>query len=82
MVTSKSMKQSSTSAYELKEALAAYRVRTPDLELPINPEFLSKPPQMGLMEMHQWCEEMMGIMRHHDNPEQRLAGKNSVEFVL
>lgn len=76
------MKQSSTSAFELKEAVAAYRVQTPDLELPIDSEFLSKPPRMELMEMHHWCEEMMTITRHHDNPEQRLAAKNSVEFVL
>ena len=79
------MSESSTSDHKLKKATASYHAQEPDLELPIQPEFASKSPQLSPTEMHQWCEEMMALgfaSLQGDRPAERLATKCRVEFVL
>ena len=74
------MKESSPSTPELREAAPAYRT-SPGLELPVNPGFNPRPPQLSATEFIRWCEEMMDATpMNRDNPEQRFGQKGRREF--
>lgn len=71
------MRESSTSQKAKAKAVLDPRL---DLELPIDPNFDSRPPKLSPSEYYHWCMEMRkGCV---DDPAERLATKVRVEFVL
>ena len=76
------MSKSSPSTPELREAGPAYVASGLDLELPVAPDFNSRPPQLGPLAFLQWCEEMMELTPvNRDDPERRFAQKAGLEFI-
>ena len=77
------MKKSSTLAPEAAAAIAGFRPKPPDLELPIAPDFLSRPPRIELAKMFQRCEELLPWKTSQPGFEQRrLEQKCDAEFTL
>jgi len=77
------MNKSSPSTPELRETAPAYVAPDLDLEFPIAPEFISRPPQLSPLAYLQWCEEMMELTPiNRDDSEQRVLKRAELEFVL
>lgn len=77
------MKKSSGLAPEAAEAVGAFRPQPPEMEFPVAPEFLSRPPRVDLIKMFQRCEGMLRWKTCQPDFEQRrLAQKCAAEFIL
>jgi hypothetical protein len=67
----------------IEEALASFQPEPADLDFPIDPDFVSKPPRLPWQAIYQRSEE--SLPRKTMRPEfeeQRLASKIAAEFVL
>jgi hypothetical protein len=54
-----------------------------DLEFPVAPDFISRPPRVGFQAMLRRCEEMLAYRNSRSGEEERrLREKIDVEFVL
>lgn len=77
------MSDSSPSNSELRETSVPYRAQIPDLEFPIAPDFVSRPPRLSPEEHLAWCEEVIRLGAFVPDAEKRLGEKRvTVEFVL
>ena len=75
------MKKSSPSALELREAASTSAGSILDLELPVEPDFDSRPPQLTPPRFVAWCEEMMDLSPEaRDESEGQLTVR--AEFIL
>ncbi len=77
------MEKSFEQLQKIEAALAAFRPETPELELPIEPNFISYPPRVDPQLMFERCEEMLQYRTSNSDFErQRLAGRCNEEFIL
>jgi len=77
------MKKLDERSASIERALAAFRPQKPDLELPINPDFVSKPPRLPWRVMYDRSLESLPRKLSRPNfRERRFAEKIDVEFVL
>jgi hypothetical protein len=77
-----SIKKSQLRAAEIEAAVAAFTLRPPELDLPVDPDFNPEPLHLDPVKMYWRCEELVrqGARRH--NHERRLAESIDVEFVI
>ena len=76
------MNKSSPSTPELRETAPACVAPDLDLEFPIAPDFISRPPQLSPLAYLQWCEEMMELTPiNRADSEQRFLEKARMEFI-
>lgn len=66
-----------------KTQLYPFQAQKPDLELPVDPDFVSKPVHIDPQLMYQRCVEMLPYRTSKPDFEaNRLRDKINVEFVL
>jgi hypothetical protein len=77
------MKKSSARVRAAKTGAAKQPSELPDLEFPIAPDFISRPPRLDPQVMLKRCAETMPWRNARPGErERRLAEKVPVEFVL
>jgi len=77
------MRKSPELSPEIEAALADFQPQSPDLVLPVNPDFVSEPPRLPWAHAYLLCEQALNwTVRDGDFEQQRLARKIDVEFVL
>ena len=77
------MKKYSVHSHDVAGALAAFRPSSPDLQFPIAPDFISRPPRLDWDAIVRRCEESLAFKRRQPGfEERRLASKVTEEFVL
>ena len=77
------MEKSAERLARIEAALASFRPQPPDLEFPINPDFVSKPPRLPWRAIYERSLERLHLKTSRpDFNGRRLAEKNDVEFVL
>lgn len=68
---------------KIEAALASFRPKPPDLELPIDPDFVSKPPRLPWRVIYERSLERLHLKTSRPEfKERRLAERIDVEFVL
>ena len=77
-----STKKLSGRARQIEEAIASFTPMPPELELPVAPDFVSKPPHLDPQAMFRRCEEMQRYRNLKIEAERRHADRVDVEFVL
>ena len=77
------MNEFSPSTPELRKGAPSSVASFLDLELPVAPDFCSRPPQLNPLDYVKWCEQMMKLIPCdlHD-ASRRLTEKAGLEFVL
>ena len=77
------MKKSSDRSLDLARAVAVFRPGSPDLEFPVAPDFVSKPPRLNWDDIFQRSEASLAFKtRQPDFEEGRFKTKIAEEFVL
>ena len=77
------MKKSSVRAPRAESEISGQSGNLPDLEFPIDPDFLSRPPHLDPQVMLRRCTKTMAWRNSRPGTkERRLAEKISAEFVL
>ena len=76
------MKKSLARAQEIEAAIASFKEQPPELEFPIAPGFVSKPPHLDPAAMLRRCEEMLRFRDFERDAKGRLADRIDVEFVM
>jgi hypothetical protein len=77
------MEKSDERLARIEAALATFRPQPPDLEFPIAPEFISKPPRLPWRVIYERSLERLHLKTSQpDFHERRAAEKIDVEFVL
>ena len=68
---------------EIQKALAAFKPQPPDLEFPVDPDFISKPPRLPWQHVYHGSLERLDFrMNQPGFEEKRLARKSFEEFIL
>lgn len=85
MAAKKSMKKSSSSNLELRDATVPCRIGSEetDLELPVDAGFISRPPRLSSTDYVKWCEEMKAALpQDHDKTRRVTQPPQIEEFIL
>ena len=77
-----STKKSRERAREIEVAVGSFREQPPELEFPIAPDFVSKPPHVDPTAMLLRCEEMLRFRDLDREAKCRLAESIDLEFVM